>query len=271
MNDLQEKLLIMMKWLHDFISSHHLKYYICGGTLLGAIRHKGFIPWDDDIDIFMPRDDYEQLCELLKDPIEHYVIETLDSNNKDFLYTFAKFYDTNTTMVETLKKNIKRGVYIDIFPLDGLGNTFEEAKKYYKAIDKKNMFLTTRLCKYRKGRKWYKNMLVFLCRAIPPIFVNDRSLCKKINELNKKRRFDDYQFFGVNMSAYRFRAIYNKELLGTPTDYTFEGITLWGPQNYDEYLTHTYGKWRELPPENKRKSTHSFISLDLKKSYLNDK
>lgn len=268
MNELQLKLLEMMSWLHSFITSHNLRYYVYGGTMLGVARHQGFIPWDDDVDIVMPRKDYEILCELLKSPIEHYVIETPKSNAKDYLYTYAKFYDTSTSMTELARINVNRGVYIDIFPLDGLGNTLEEAQKYYKKIDNKNMLHAMRTCAYRKGRKWYKNIAVFLGGIIPNFIINNKKLSREIDELNKRRDFDEYQYFGVNMSTYRSKDIHNQNILGKPTLYKFENIEVYGPENFEAYLTETYGDWRQLPPVDKRHSTHSFINLNMHKSYM---
>lgn len=268
MTELQSRLLEMMKWLHNFISSHGMKYYVCCGTMIGAARHHGFIPWDDDIDIMMPREDYERLCSMLKKPISHYVIESPGDSNKDFLYTYAKFYDINTTMDEMLRTTIRRGVYIDIFPLDGLGNTMREARRYYRRIDRKNMFLATRVCSIRKERKWYKNAAIVLCRLIPRFFVNEHKLCLSIDILNKKRKYDDYQYVGQNMCTYRYRAIYNKDIFGNPTEFQFEDAVFWGPEKYEEYLAQTYGNWRNLPPEDKRYSPHDFTNVDFNHSYL---
>ena len=268
MTDLQNKVLEMMKWLHKFIVDNGLRYYVFGGTMLGAARHKGFIPWDDDIDIIMPRDDYEKLCSLLKTPIDHYVIETPYSENKDYVYSFAKLYDINTTMTEHLRKDVTRGVAIDIFPIDGLGNTLEEAKRYYRKIDRKNAFKDARVCAYRKGRKWYKNFAIFLARLIPNCFVSEHKLCQKIDALNKKRSMNDYQFFGINMSKYRSRDIHNKDLLGKPTEFVFEDTVVYGFEHYEEYLRETFGDWKKLPPESSRHPDHDFINLDLNKSFM---
>lgn len=268
MTQLQNKLLEMLAWLDKFIREHNLTYYAIGGTLIGAARHQGFIPWDDDIDIAMPRDDYKKLCELLKTPIDHYVIETPDSEKNDFLYTFAKFYDTNTSMTEFLKTKVRRGVYIDIFPLDGIGHTQKEALKNYKAIDRKNMFLMTRICNYRKDRKWYKNIAIFFSQLIPNFFINEKKLVLNIDQLNQKYSFNDCEYISLTMSTYRKKDIHRKTLLGIPVELPFENIKLLAPQYYDEYLSETFGNWRILPPIEKRKSAHDFIELDFEKSYI---
>lgn len=268
MNELQNRLLEMLTWLDQFIRKHDLKYFIYGGTMLGAARHQGFIPWDDDVDIAMPRKDYEILCKLLIEPVDHYVIETIHNGAKDFFYTYAKFYDINTSMIELLRTKIKRGVSIDIFPLDGIGNTREEALRNYKKIDRLNMFLMMRICAYRKDRKWYKNLSIALARVLPSFIIDERKIALLIDRKNKKYDYDMNQYFGLLMSTYRQRDIHKKELMGTPTEYKFENILVLGPEKFDEYLEETYGNWRKLPPMDKRHSVHDYIELNLEKSYL---
>ena len=167
MTEYQKKLVEMLKWLSEFIESKGLRYYVVEGTMLGAVRHNGIIPWDDDVDIAMPRPDYERLIQLLKEPVDHYVVESCDGEAKDYPYALAKFYDTNTSMTEYLRRNVNRGVYIDIFPLDGVGNSKEEGYKHYKRVDRANMLLAMKVCAYRKDRAWWKNFAVFIGGLIP--------------------------------------------------------------------------------------------------------
>lgn len=265
MNPLQIKLLEMFNWLTDFLHKNNLRYYLIGGTMLGAVRHEGFIPWDDDIDIGMPRDDYERLIKLLEKPIEHYYIESPYGNAKDYLYGIAKFYDMNTSMTELTRKGIKRGVFIDIFPLDGIGNKEDEAIRNYKKIDRTNMLLAMLTCAYRKDRKWWKNCAVFIGRLIP---VSAKNCARKLDKLCSEHNFDQFTWVGNLMSTYRSRELMPKEIFGTPTLYNFEGLHVYGPEKYDEYLTQIYGNWRKLPPEDKRHSAHDFSELDLEKSFM---
>lgn len=264
LNPLQNKLLEMFKWLTDFLHKNNLRYYMIDGTFLGAARHEGFIPWDDDIDIGMPRNDYEKLIELLKNPIEHYVVETNRGDAPDYLYGIAKFYDMNTSMTEISRTGIKRGVYIDIFPLDGIGNTPEESYENYKKIDRTNMLLAMTVSAYRRERKWWKNCAVFIGRMLP---ISPKKLSGKLDRLCSERSFEDCAFVGSLMSTYRSREILPKELYGKPTLYNFEGISVYGPEKANEYLTTIYGDWKKLPPEDKRHSAHDFTELDLEKPY----
>ena len=272
MNELQEKLLDIMAWFHNFCVKENLRYYVIGGTFLGAIRHKGFIPWDDDIDVGMPRRDYEKLITVFQNENNHKIdkfkLETPYSNASDYLYTFSKLYDTTTTMVEKLRIECKRGIYLDIFPLDGIGDTKEEAYKNFKKIDFLNMFLMTRVCAIRKSRSFYKNAAIVVSRIIPNFIIDNKKLSQKVDQLCKKLDFDTSNYVCNCMSPYRSTEIIEKRLLGKPTEYQFESITVYGPEYYDEYLKHIFGDYRKFPPKEKQVSHHDFVMFDLNKSYL---
>ena len=118
-SQLQTMMLDMIKWFHGFCKKNNISYYVVGGTMLGAVRHHGFIPWDDDIDVGIPRRDYERLLndkELLLLSEERYTIESFRDGNQDFEYPYAKIYDTHTTLIENCRTKTKRGIYIDVFP-----------------------------------------------------------------------------------------------------------------------------------------------------------
>ena len=265
MNPLQTKLLEMLDWLSKYLKKNNLRYYIMGGTMLGAVRHQGFIPWDDDVDIIMPRKDYETLLEMLKEPVDHYVVESVNGPAKDFIYNYAKFYDTNTSMTDLAKTPVKRGVFIDVFPMDGIGNTMEESLKNYKKINFLHGLLAMKNCKIRKGRKLWKN-LAAVCGWFLPL--RRKKLARKLDRKCAERSVEENKYVGYLTSSYRTREIMDKEIYGTPTPYQFESITVYGPEKYDEYLTNLYHDWRKLPPEDKRCSNHDFIDIDLNKPYM---
>ena len=120
MNDLQIKLLDMLNWFHNFCIINNLRYYVLGWTILGAARHQGFIPSDDDIDVGMPRNDYELFLKLTKgNQYNDYIVESIDTTILDY-YGYSKINDKSTTLIENTWFRIKRGIYIDLFPLDGI-------------------------------------------------------------------------------------------------------------------------------------------------------
>lgn len=270
LTDLQQCLLKELKWFDGFCREHHLRYYAIGGTLLGAMRHEGFIPWDDDIDLGMPRPDYERLKEYEGKVFGHYTIETYLSNNKDYCYPASKVFDTNTTLIEHKRCNVVRGVFLDIFPIDGVGDDLEEAKKNYKRIAKLYRYFLTVVATVRRGREFKKNLAVVVSHCIPSFLQNQRDLRKKLNKYCAEYDYESSRFGGNLLGAYFEREIVPLSIFGEPKEYQFEDIKIMGPQYADEYLKNIYKDWRKLPPKEKQVSHHDFVELDLNKSYLKD-
>jgi lipopolysaccharide cholinephosphotransferase len=111
----------------DFCEANGIRYFLCGGTLLGAIRHKGYIPWDDDIDIVMPRPDYERFCKTFNQPDSVYKVKSL-LTHPDYACAFAKVYDNRTMLKELHYKGVHFGVYIDVLPVDGVKDSAQIKK-----------------------------------------------------------------------------------------------------------------------------------------------
>ena len=274
MNKMQIMLLEMLKWFHGFCQENGIVYYVIGGTMLGTIRHKGFIPWDDDIDVGIPRADYEKLLankDYLFKNENRYCLESFRDGKTDFEYPYAKIYDTQTTLIENCRTKTKRGIYIDVFPLDGIGDNKEEAYRNYSHILKKINFLMTRVCTLRKGRAWMKNMAIIISQLIPQFILKNHGLIERIDNICKSRNFETSEYVGCLVGNWGMKEIIPKQYLGTPMLYKFEDTEVYGPEKFDEYLTCLYGNWRKMPPIEKQKSHHNYLFLDLNKSYLDKK
>lgn len=265
---LQQKLLESLKWFNEFCTDNNLRYYAIGGTILGAIRHQGFIPWDDDIDVGMPRKDYEKLKEIAKTEKGRFRFETYDSIAEDYCYAFTKLYDTTTTLVERKRVAVVRGVYIDIFPLDGIGATKKEGLSNYYRFKILNQIFESRVNAIRKGRSWIKNAAVLLLRIVPDFVLDQRLLRIKLNKIGAEYDFDECKYGGNFFGAYWEREIMDLSLLGSPKYYHFEDMMIAGPEDAEGYLKHIYGDWRRLPSKEKQVSHHDYISCNLNKSYL---
>ena len=267
--EMKAKLLEMLAWFHDFCVKNGIRYFVIAGTMLGAARHGGFIPWDDDIDVGVPRADYERLAALMGEkPDKRYILETPHSPAKEFVFPFSKLYDTATTLKESAKTDIVRGIYIDVFPLDGIGNTLEEARQNYNKTDRLFSLYMSRVVAVRKGRKPFKNAAAILIQAVPGFIINNKRLQLKVDEACREHDYDGCAYAGSLLSGWRFRHVMEKRIFGTPTPYKFEDITAFGVEDCDAYLTHLYGDWRTLPPEDKRGSHHLYVECDLNKPYL---
>ena len=273
LKEMQTMMLDMLKWFHGFCEENDITYYVLGGTMLGAARHNGYIPWDDDIDLGIPREDYNRLLackEQLFGKDKRYVLETYLDGDRKFDYAYAKLYDTSTILIENRRARLKRGLFLDIFPLDGIGSTEKEASNNFSSLIRRIDLLTVRASAVRKGRSWWKNMLVRFFCILPYSFYDNHKLIREINDKCGQKRFDECKYVGNLLGIYRNKEIMPRAYFGKPTLYTFEDMKVYGPEKYDEYLSHLYGDWRQLPPKDKRVSHHDFIELDLHKSYKKD-
>lgn len=271
LNEMQSMMLDMLKWFHQFSIKNDITYYIVGGTMLGAARHHGFIPWDDDIDVGIPRKNYNKLIENKEAYFlgeKRYFLESYEDGNDDYEYPYAKIYDTHTTLVENCRHHTKRGIFIDIFPLDGIGSSKNDAIKNYSPIKNKINFLMTRTCELRRRRNIFKNIAIIVSRLIPNFLVNSHSLIEEINDICSTRDFDSCEYVGNLVGNWGLKEIMPRAFFGKPTLYQFEDIHVYGPEDYDNYLKNVYNHWELLPPVDKQKSQHDFLFLDLHKSYL---
>lgn len=269
MTELQLKLLDMMDFFHKMCVKNHLKYYVIGGTALGAARHKGFIPWDDDIDVGMPRPDYEKLKKIASEKNTDKYCYEFPGENEDFAYPFGKLYNTETTLVEHNRYNTKRGIFIDIFPLDGSGNTMKESKKNFKKIDRINNWLISKTCAVRKGRKLYKNLAILCMKCIPDAVLNPQKLLQNISRESGRLNYDDCVYVANFVGNWHKKEISEKNWFGSPIECEFDGITVYRPEKIEKYLTAVYGDWKTPPPLEKQVTHHDYLYIDLNKSYKN--
>ena len=274
MNDLQKALLEIFKAFVAVCEKHHLRYYLIGGTCLGAVRHKGFIPWDDDIDVGLPREDYEKFIQL-QDEFKDtpFFIQTWKSDPK-YIYGYAKLRNSNTTYIENFYKHFQfnQGLWIDIFPIDGFSKVVKPAKKF------KNKVLSTwaavYLCypfasrrKFSK-RTFFLDLLINLFFAWPLWFLNIGHYQNKIVDKRvKKIPFEDAALVGLFFGTNPKKEAMPREIFDGYSIGEFEGMKVRIAKDYDKYLSLLYGDYMKLPPEDKQVGHHYHKGFSLTQGY----
>lgn len=241
---------------------NNINYSLIGGTLIGAIRHKGFIPWDDDIDIMMTRNNYDKFCKLIesKNYDDFYLVNAYST--KYCGCTFSKIMAKNTIMREiSISRNqAPCGVFIDIFPIDYASNDKFEREKDFKIAKriKRNLYCREGYYYEQKGLKYFLFLLNgFVLKLIPK-----RYFLKKFDKLLKK--YKDTNYIISYSGTYPLeKETHNSSVFTNYISVEFEGHYVSAIESFDEFLKDTYGDYMKLPPKDQQIAHHYIVDLKI--------
>ncbi len=265
-NELKQIQLDMLKIFIDICSKNNLQYFLVGGTCLGAVRHRGFIPWDDDIDVGMPREDYEKFSKIASKELPEFLFFQTAETDPQYPMSYGKIRNSNTTYIETSSKYLKihHGVYMDVFPLDGIS----DKKIVQRIVSFKKKIYSKRISNVFYAPNAKQTVLKkFVNGLILLMYPNIQKTIAKRERLFRRKDYGKSKTVVLFGGIWGSREIMPKEIFGEGTQGVFEGVTVTLPQDYDAYLTRIYGDYMTPPPPEKRQGHHYFVVADMKKSY----
>jgi lipopolysaccharide cholinephosphotransferase len=259
LEEIHAELLILLEEFDRFCKELNIKYFLSGGSMIGAVRHKGFIPWDDDLDLMMLRSDYDVMIKNISKLNPKYRFHSLEVT-PDWQYPFAKI-DLPTTFIDDEYRVVQHGLFLDIFPIDFLPNDLEEQQKITKKVKLLDLFRGSGTKKKFRPSEQH----LFVKKVIKPYadFKGPNYYAKKIDsyarEINAKYQNSDV--LGVMVvSTHGTKEFLPKEAFSDVIEVQFENQKTYLPVGYENYLTNLYGDYMKLPPVEEQVPAHYKIS-----------
>ncbi|MCB7302615.1 LicD family protein [Bariatricus massiliensis] len=259
LRELQLTELRLFKKFDEICRQYGITYYALGGTLLGAVRHKGFIPWDDDMDIGVPRPDYDRLSAIFSKELDNTIHFHDFHSDPQYIRYFGRLEDTSIKIIR--HDNMKEEhsfAWIDIFPLDGMPNNMilRTIWKLYvlflRMIYRFSCF-DTLVNVNKKNRPWYEKALIFVGRHFSiQTLLNTEDCLNKLEKALTKFPYEQSNYLVNAMGAYKFKEMFHKKVYGEGSLYAFEDIEICGPVDFDTVCRQLYGDYMQPPAEEER-------------------
>lgn len=270
LKEIQKSSFEILEEIDDFCNEHRITYWVAFGTLIGAIRHKGFIPWDDDLDIAMMRDEYDKFTKLWEQEYKGKLVLRTRKSTKGYEMGLARICNPNYKFISTLcsyaygEHEEQMGTFVDVYPFDNCGSTEEEATKLIKKCQMINVefniytnyrltthfynlpyrFILNKILHWKKGENW------------------DQTIDLEIAETVKRETSPEDTYVAVpawSASTISFKKEWFEEII----EGEFEGRKVPIPKMYDQILRRQYGNYMELPPEENRKPQHDYKIYEI--------
>ena len=260
--ELRETLLDIMDEVHRICSENNISYYIIGGTALGAVRHKGFIPWDTDIDIAMKREDYDRFLSISNQKLAPAYYCAYYGNTKAWYHPHALVFKKKTKILwnyDYYRNKRECPIYIDVFPLDRVPSDTRKMHRQEKNVRRKMYLQSRRECVlYQRNSTlvcWAKELISIILHI-----QKNESFNRRLDMAMSCYKSEKNDYICSMASHYSYeKQCMSEAIYGTPQKYEFEGRAYYGPEQIERYLSQLFGDYMKLPPEDKRTENMDYI------------
>ena len=252
----------ILKFIDIVCKENGIRYFILFGTLLGAVRHQGYIPWDDDIDIGMIREDYNRFIEVMKEQSKYKLISM--ETDPDYYFSFARVSDFNTQLkLHTMREIHDIGVFVDVFPIDNAPDETEIASYFEKFYELRHKVWIT-IPSTAKYCDHSLHTMIRMVKRFPQRImygVSNFDLYRKelIDHMIQYNMIPTEKYV-IAETPYRERAIFDKDIFKGVIELSFERNRFFAPIGYEKFLTGVYGDYMKLPPKEKQVTHHHFTA-----------
>lgn len=256
------------KEIKKICEKHQIPYFLDGGSLLGAARHKGFIPWDDDMDFGMLRTDYERFLQIAPQELPNTLFLQTPQTDPGYGYAFAKIRKKDSLYLERVSQNSteNHGIFVDIFPYDALPDDPKKVQKLYRKLTALKMILKMKVhykpwaaSEHINRKRW----LLYLPARFLSLFFSKESIVKQYTRIATQYNTSATTRYYAQVAESFGHWEMKQSFFSGRVELPFENMTFSAPSDYNGFLTSGYGDYMELPPEDKRSSTHGILKVKL--------